>query len=239
MSNLDEYARTFQSLWVGLRKQRTDYEAKVEKLQRYKGSKGFDDEMAEAKKAYDDGVLALHQQEGAKLNRLLKAMSEKVPAEKMDVPTDEQVRLLQTLAMRDKLTTRDIELAAESLKNSDTAMATLSDLARKSGLMVGANHKSAEAQRREAHEELRQAATAILSWDGADGHTVRIEHLKARRPYAGGDPATAKKHQYAAAWCADMGGADMQGMKYEKSVYEMVRLMVRDSVPWSAIEALG
>lgn len=239
MSNLDDYSNVFQSTWVGLRDQRVAYEKRVEALSRYKGSKGYDKDMAEAEKAYNERVSAIQDDARSKFDAILKRMHDKVAAPKMDVPSDEQIRILQVLSMREHLDNSDIQLAAENLRESDTAMATLADIARRSGAIIPTSYKSKEQQRREAFDALREQMAGLVFWDGSDGTTVRREWAVNRNPLAGGDPSKIKPHTFTTAHIADMGGADMQGMTYKKTTYELCRALVGDDVPWDAVSGLS
>ena len=119
MSNLSDYSDVFQSAWVGLRKQREDYEKRMSTLEKYKGSKGYDKDVAEAEKTYRDNVKSIQDDTRDRINEVLRRMREKVAPVKMDVPTDEQIRILQMLTMREHLTNSDIQLAAEKTASAD------------------------------------------------------------------------------------------------------------------------
>lgn len=240
MSNLSDYSDVFQSAWVGLRKQREDYEKRMSTLEKYKGSKGYDKDVAEAEKTYQDNVRAIQDATRDKLNAILRRMESKVAPVKMDVPTDEQIRILQVLSMREHLTNSDIQLAAENLRSSDTAMATLADLARRSGAVMPTSYKSAEAQRRDALEALRNKATGIVFWNGADSDTVRSEWSYNRSPYnPDADRSKVNPHTWETARVAELGGADMQGMTYKRTAYDICSKLVGDDVPWDAVQGLA
>ncbi len=238
MSNLADYSSTFQSTWVGLRNQRVAYEKRMSALEKYRGSKGFERDAAEAERAYEDAVEAIRYDARRKFGSILEHMHSSLEPVSMDVPSEEQIRLLQALSMRAHLTTSDVLLAAESLKESNSAMATLQDLAKRDGLVVPAKYMSRGQQRRKAYEALRDSANGLLNWSGADGTSVRMEWVKNRNPMAGGDPSKLNPWTFTAAKIADMGGADMQGMTHTRSMYELCRELVGDDVEWSEISAL-
>ncbi len=234
MSNLDDFSGKFQSVWCGLRNQRTEYERKVKALEPYRGSAGYEREVKEAEEAYQKNVKSIQQQGEADLGAILRRMSEKVPTAKMDVNTDEQVRLLQVLSMRERLSSQDVTLAAEALRDSDTAMGNLQDLAARHGLIVPPSYKSHEEQRRAALDSLRSAMVGLTSWDGSDGDTVRKEWVRNRNPYGNGDPSKLNQHAFAAAQIAEM-----EGMEVKRTAYSVCRELVGDSVPWEAVTSLG
>lgn len=233
MGNLREFTSKFQSTWVGLRKQRQEFEQKLASIEKYRGSAGYEREKKEATKTYVDNVRSIQGQAEDELGEVLRRMKERVPERKMDVPTPEQVRLLQVLSMRERLNAEDIDLATETLKESDTAMRTLADIAAKCHLMIPTSHKSKEEQRRIAFGALRDAVTGLVSWNGADGDEVRREYFRERSVYGGGDPSKANPHAFSAATIADV-----QGMEYERDHYGVIQDLVGDSVPWDAVSSL-
>lgn len=238
MSNLSDYSSVFQSTWVGLRNQRVAYEKRMEALERYRGSAGYAKDAAEAERAYEDAIEAVRYDARRKFGSILEHMHSSLEPVSMDVPSEEAIRILQALAMREHLTSSDVLLAAESLKESNSAMATLADLAKRDGLVVPAKFMNRGQQRRRAYEALRDSANGLLNWSGADGTSVRMEWVKNRNPMAGGDPSKLNPWTFTAAKIADMGGADMEGMRYVKPTYELCRELVGDDVSWDAISAL-
>lgn len=240
VSNLSDYSDVFQSAWVGLRKQREDYEKRMSTLEKYKGSKGYDKDVAEAEKTYRDNVKSIQDDTRDKINQVLRRMREKVAPVKMDVPTDEQIRVLQMLSMREHLTNSDIQLAAENLRSSDSAMATLADIALRSGCVIPTSYKSAEEQRRDALDALTSAATGLVFWNGADSDTVRSEWSYNRSPYnPDADRSKLNPHTWETARVAELGGADMQGMTYKRTPYDICSKLVGDDVPWDAVQGLA
>lgn len=235
---MSDFSSVFQSTWVGLRNQRVKYEDSVSKLEKYAGSAGYAKDVAEAEKTYRDAIESIQCDARRKFGSILERMHSSLEPVSMDVPSEEQIRCLQVLSMRDHLTTSDVLLAAESLKESDSAMATLSDLAQRSGLVIPAKYMSRGQQRRRAYEALRDSASGLVNWSGADGTSVRMEWVKNRNPMAGGDTSKLNPWTFTAAKIADMGGADMEGMRYTRPTYELCRELVGDDVEWDAISAL-
>lgn len=240
MSNLDDFSNEFQSVWVGLRDQREKYEKRVSQLEPYRGSAGYDKEMAEAEKEYADNVMSIQDDAVSVFNGILRRMHERVSPVNMDVPTNDQIKLLQVLALRDRLDSRDIELAAASLRESDTAMAALADIALRCGMVIPASYKSMEEQRRAAYESLRESVNGLVRWNGSDGDSVRSEWSYNRSPYnPDADRSKLNPYTFTSARIADMGGDDMQGMRYKRTTYELCRELVDDDVPWDAVSGLA
>lgn len=239
MTDLDAYSTCFQQSWVGLRNQRVEYEKRMEAVKKYAGSRGYDRDVAEAEKKYRDGIRAIQDDARDKLNAILGRMRAKVAPVTMDAPTDAHIRILAALGMREHLTNDDVKLAAVALRDSETAMGVLADLAMRSGSVMPSGYKSAEAQRRDAVDALTSAANGLCFWDGSDSDHVRSEWSLNRDPYnPDADPSKVNPHTWRTARVAEMGGDDMQGMTYARTTYELCRGLIDDDIPWDVVRDL-
>ena len=128
MSNIEKLAREYQSTWVGLRDAHSRYQTTMERLEQYRGSRGYEADANKAKETYDNAVDGIHYAQGPKLRAILKSMEATIPPKKMDVPSEEAVRLLQALSMREHLDADEVALATETLKDSPTAMKSLAEM---------------------------------------------------------------------------------------------------------------
>lgn len=111
------------------------FEETIENLQRYQGSRFFEDEVQKAKDAREAALGALKDEYGRIFDETLEAMAAASGGRKAKALTSEQLRILQTLQMRgDGLTATEIEEAARAMGSNWTAIQVLSDLARRAGL---------------------------------------------------------------------------------------------------------
>ena len=114
-----------------------DYEKRLESLKDTKGSKYYADEIKKAEDKKDEALKALKKEYGEYFRISLDAMSKTNAARKMTPPTEEELRTLQLLKMKDKPTEAELAAAANTLKGNATCLSVLTEIAHKSGYMRG------------------------------------------------------------------------------------------------------
>lgn len=113
------------------------YESTLAKLEKAKGSQLYTEETEKAAKTRDAALQALQSEYREYFRISLDAMSEANAARKMTPPTEEELRTLQLLKMKDKPTEAELAAAANTLKGNATCLSVLTEIAHKSGYMRG------------------------------------------------------------------------------------------------------
>lgn len=116
------YRQSLRSIWA-------DYDKKMQRLEQYKGSAGYEKEKAEADKERDTAIKALQSEYRDKFNGILKGMRESATTRSMTPPTQDQLALLQALKMRDKISRDELEQAGRTLKDSPVCLSVLEEIA--------------------------------------------------------------------------------------------------------------
>ena len=114
-----------------------EYEARMKALEDAKGSKYFTDEAKKAEDKRDEALTALKGEYGEYFRISLDAMSKANAARKMTPPTEEELRTLQLLKMKDKPTEAELAAAANTLKGNATCLSVLTEIAHNAGYMRG------------------------------------------------------------------------------------------------------
>lgn len=115
MSNTSELFEAVKGYRMGLRAAQAAKESTLEKLQKYKGSEGYEADVAEAEKAHTEKVTELQNRYRPIVREAIGKMyesSEKITAEP---PTEEEIRTLTLLKMRENLTRDEAQAIANSL----------------------------------------------------------------------------------------------------------------------------
>lgn len=183
MTYLARYCDDFKREWVSLKDARDRYERKVEQLAGYEG-KRRDAEMEAAKETYEQEVAAIHAKYDGEVSRWVDAMGRGLSKGAATPPSDEQLRLLQLLQMRESLTEAEVESSAEQLAGNELAMGALVELVNKSGQPLGnalQPHKSVVQRRREALDVLRDRAVGLSAWGGGDADETVAEYYEVKR----------------------------------------------------------
>lgn len=118
------------------------YEKRAAQLEDAKGSKYFTDEMKKATDARDSALSALKDEYREYFRISLDGMAKANGSRGMTPPTDEELRLVQLLKMKDSVTQQELDAAANTLKGNSTCLAILTEIAHKQGFVRGYNNYS-------------------------------------------------------------------------------------------------
>lgn len=116
------------------RKAITDaYAARIAELESMKGSAYYTSEMQKADEAKQAALDDLTAEYSGYFNIALSAMSEANAHRGLTPPTAEHISILEALRMRESVTPRELDRAANSLKGNALALSVLSEIAQKQG----------------------------------------------------------------------------------------------------------
>ena len=112
-----------------------EYENAMKGLESTKGSEYYKAETDRLKKERDNRLSALKQSSGADMLSTIETMRKTATQRATIAPTDEQVRILQVLKMRDNVTERELTEAAKSLENCPLGLSVIQEIANKNGVI--------------------------------------------------------------------------------------------------------
>jgi hypothetical protein len=110
------------------------YQKRMQALTDMKGSKYFIDEKAKAVKARDLAIEQARLECRKSLSDTFKIMRENNAKRGMKPPTEEQLRTLQMLQMRQHITETELQAAANAMNGNGSALQVVQEIARKHGL---------------------------------------------------------------------------------------------------------
>lgn len=182
-NNLMRFGDSFKSAWVKLRDARERYGRKLESLEGYEGERR-DAEAKAAQEAYEAEVEQIHARYTPEVNKWLDAMERGISKGSATPPSEEQIRLLQVLQMRENLSEAEVASAAEQLAGCEIAIGALEEIASRTGAPVGAvlsPHKSTVQRRSDALSVLRDRANGLSAWGGGDDSETVAPYYEVRR----------------------------------------------------------
>lgn len=100
-------------------------------MERFKGSKGYADELAKAEKERDTAITELQNQTRTRFFEIINGMKESALNRAMIPPSPEQLSILQVLKMREKLSKDELNQAARTLEGNPAALSVLEEIAQK------------------------------------------------------------------------------------------------------------
>lgn len=125
------------------------------------GSEYYTETMNEARKKRESRVDAAQAAARQEMAEIAQAMTEKADSIAMNPPTDEQLRILSLLKMRDKLTKGELDAAANGMKDNAAALAMLDELAAKNEILTTSYIRLAEGKL--TADQSKNAIRSILS----------------------------------------------------------------------------
>ena len=135
MSNTTSLYRTVAAFMLARSEAIEEYQLMTRRYASAKGSQMYTDEMDKARKKRDKTISDAQFIAKQEIRETLKAMAEKADKIKMQPPTEEQLRILQMLKMKEKLTEAECTGAANAMDGNAAALALLDEMARKSGVL--------------------------------------------------------------------------------------------------------
>ena len=133
MNRTHEYCRIAKSHREGLRAIWAAYDETMKRLERYKGSSGYATDEEEARRVRDEAIKAQKAVTAREFDSVLDGMRAKIGGKAAVPPGDAELRLLQTLKLRNKISREEFQSAARALQDNTIALHTLDDIAQTHG----------------------------------------------------------------------------------------------------------
>ena len=167
---------------TGLRGLHGKYDADLKNLEQYKGSKGYDKEVAEIEKKRKEALVDFRNRQAKRFNEILDGMRESATSRPMIAPTPEELALLQTLKMRDKIGRDELEQAARTLKNSPVGLSVLNEIAEKNEIR-GVHFGEESTASVMAHiDALAESAKRLIALERCDSKQEMIARANIHNP---------------------------------------------------------
>lgn len=125
-----EYRKSLKTAW-------DEYHKGHERLQAYKGSEGYEKELAEIQDKRDAAIKAARDKAEGRYKTVISYMRKAIEAQPAQTPTEEQMRTLTALKMREKVSVDELEKVAEQMRGVDMAVSVLDEIAQKNGSAPG------------------------------------------------------------------------------------------------------
>ena len=113
-----------------------DYQQRCDQLLDTKGSSYYDSEMKKATDKRDRSILELKKEYNGYFRSILDDMNNTFISRGLKPPTDEELRLIQLLKMKDSVTQKELDAAANTLKDNSTCLAILTEMAHEKGFLT-------------------------------------------------------------------------------------------------------
>lgn len=169
-----DFRRELRAIWA-------EYESRMQALEKFKGSSGFEIERREAEEKRDLEIKNLQESYRKTFGGLIQRMRESAQNVSMLPPSQEQLAILSALKMRSKLSRDEIEQAARSLRGCPVALSVLDELAEANEIHGGYSAMSTKAILG-CIDSLAQSANRLCKLDKPDSRAEMIERASPYSP---------------------------------------------------------
>ena len=111
------------------------HEKKLKSLERYKGSKGYEEELKKENEKYEKDLTALRDEYRPSFHTIFGGMTEAIGRRSISAPTADQINLLNVLKMKRKVTLEECQRTAEAVKDNPIAVSVVTEIAHDHGIM--------------------------------------------------------------------------------------------------------
>lgn len=116
------------------------HEKKLKSLERYKGSKGYEEELKKENEKYEKDLTALRDEYRPSFHTVFGGMMDAIGKRSVSAPTNDQVNLLNVLKMKKKVTLEECQRTAEAVKDNPIAVSVVTEIAHDHGIMHSFDH---------------------------------------------------------------------------------------------------
>lgn len=174
-----EYIRGYRA---SLREVWAEFDKQIEKLERYRGSDGYEQEASEAVSLRDSKIALLQEEFREKFGSVINSMRQATIDRPMTAPTSEQLALLQVLQMRETISRDELLQAGKTLESCPAALSVLSEIAVKNGYSGARFQKMTTAEVMQCLDSLKDSANRLCSLRKCDSKREMIEAANINSP---------------------------------------------------------
>lgn len=110
------------------------YTQKLNSMEPYRGSVGYDREVSALTKKHEEALEALRGECRKDLLVILAGMETAIGKRKINPPTNEQLNLIHVLKMREKVSAEELDRVAEMVKDNGICMGVIQEIAYDNGI---------------------------------------------------------------------------------------------------------
>lgn len=137
ISNTEAFYRRARDYQTARKKVMDAYEARIADLEaNHKGSKYYEEQVPIAEETKDTQLKALKEDCGDALRLLFDSMKKANDTRPLQPPTEEELRTLQLLKLKEKVTEEELTRAAHTLKGNEACLSVLTDIGHKQGIIT-------------------------------------------------------------------------------------------------------
>ena len=140
------------------------YTQKLNSMEPYKGSAGYDREVSALTKKHEEALEALRGECRKDLLVILAGMETAIGKRKINPPTNQQLNLIHVLKMREKVSAEELDRVAEMVKDNGICMGVIQEIAYDNGIMRNYTSLCDEMSSKTALEVVQGVRKGLEDW---------------------------------------------------------------------------
>lgn len=144
------------------------HDKKVTALERFKGSKGYEEDLKKENERFEAELTALRDEYRPGLLTVFGGMMDAIGRRSVSAPTNDQVNLLNVLKMKKKVTLEECQRTAEAVKDNPIAVSVVTEIAHDHGIMQSFDYLCPEMSSQKASDivtGLKNSLEDFLQYD--------------------------------------------------------------------------
>lgn len=142
----------------------SNYENNVKSLERFKGSKGYGEELSKLNEKHEADLSALREEYRPTFLTIFGGMMDAIGKRSISAPTNDQINLLNVLKMKKKVTLEECQRTAEAVKDNPIAVSVVTEIAHDHGIMQSFNYLCPEMSSGRASEIVTNMKDGLEDW---------------------------------------------------------------------------
>lgn len=162
MKNTEKYFHGVAGFIEDMQEISATYDRTVQRMEPFKGSSGYDQEVRKAQAERDAAVQKMRETYLKEFRNTVQRMREAIDHRPLIPPTPEQMALLSLLQMRESLDKDELTRAAQQMAGCPAALAVLDDLAKKHKISTDFNMEMSASDLHQKVDTLDKEALSLI-----------------------------------------------------------------------------
>lgn len=164
ISNTEAFYKVAKKFQDTRAKMVSEYDGKIKSMEPYKGSSGYDKEVAALKEKHEEGLKALQDESRKELWIIMDGMDKAIDKRKINPPTNEQLNLIHLLKMREKVTEEELDRVAEMVRDNGIALGIVHEIAHENDIVKNYTSLCTEMSSQMAHDVIKGMRAGLEDW---------------------------------------------------------------------------
>lgn len=164
ISNTEAFYKVAKKFQDTRAKMVSEYDGKIKSMEPYKGSSGYDKEVAALKEKHEEGLKALQDKSRKELWIIMDGMDKAIDKRRINPPTNEQLNLIHLLKMREKVTEEELDRVAEMVRDNGIALGIVQEVAHENDIVKNYTSLCTEMSSQMAHDVIKGMRAGLEDW---------------------------------------------------------------------------